>query len=796
MRPPHSVHVLTAGIFTLLTLLVGGSIGLMAYLQQRDLLLENASLTLERTLQHIHSSPHIPNERIGTTAQRRLTDIAALLWWNRNAHATQIAILDAAGGVLAASHGNPSGSGKSSRRATLDSIGLPVLARIAALNFEGKTTVSDIDGHRWLALRQSFDLAPGQVAQTVIAVPWEAIFSGAYRPLWWTLLICLGLAVPTIWLVARHLTLSLRQLAGTATEIHKFHLEGDAIPRSPIKEIDTLGQTLSQLRTTLRHFLEISQRMAAELDHDKLLDQIVTEAIGAAHAQAGAVFLLESDRELRPMAWRHISNPAPSPPESIDTMIETLFATSLQCSKPQQLAFASIHLPLGLRWLGGWFPGHAMQVLMVPLSNRSGTRLGLLLLARGYESGPYDEELVAFINALSGTMAAAIETQQLLDGRKALLDGVVRMIAGAIDARSPHTGAHCQRVPLLAGLLADAIASHPDSPYRNSAWNEASRESLYLAAWLHDCGKLFVPDYITDKSVKLEAIHNRIHEIRTRFEVLKRDAEIACWRAIAADGEASALLAQLEVRWAELDEEFAFVARCNLGDHPLSDADAAKLARIGERTWLRTLDDRLGISAEELQRKTRVPPRPLPAQEHLLSDRLEHLIGDHPTPSTRKTAAAKTTLHRPRHRLNLGELYCLSVRAGTLTPEERYLINAHILGTISMLSTLPLPMELACVPEIAGSHHEHLDGSGYPFGRQAEELSLAARIIAIADVFEALTAADRPYKASKTTAEALAIMADMARRHHLDADLLELFIKADIPAQLHQTVTKSSPSPA
>lgn len=244
--PPRSIRVLTAGTFILLTLLVGGAIGLMAYLQQRDQL----------------------------------------------------------------------------------------LAAVAAGNPEGRSLVADIGGKRWLTLRRAFELTPGQHAQTVVAVPWEAIFAGAYRPLGWTLLISLGLAVPAIWFVASHLTRSLARLADTAAAIRHFRLEGDPIPPSPVREVDSLGKTLDRLRASLRHFLEISQRLAAERRCDRLLERIVTETVGASQAQAGVVFLREADGTLRPMAWRHVDNPAPVAPESVDPALEPLFADALERGGP------------------------------------------------------------------------------------------------------------------------------------------------------------------------------------------------------------------------------------------------------------------------------------------------------------------------------------------------------------------------------------------------------------------------------------------------------------------------------
>jgi len=741
----------------------------------------------------------MPGQQSMVDAYLSLKHLSATLSRSRATPSAQLAILNTEQQLLASSHGSWTASPAAP---TPTSMGLPLIDAVLQQATQHQMMTLEFENQRWEALVDRSEIIPDFPIITVMAAPHDEVLAGANALLQRTLMItaaALLLALPLTWAFSRRLSQSLRTLAATAGEIRAFRFP-QTHRRSWVKEVDELALTLQHLCATLQRFLDISARLAAERHYQQLLEEIVAETMMAANAGGGVVYLLDESQHLTPMAWRRdIAHPQsaaiPHTLEGNTTFLQPLFA---ELATPTTQTLRPAALPADVDWLGAWFPGQTVDTLFVPLINRNGERLGLLLLARTHDEAGYERESIDFVAALSGTLAITIEKQQLLAGRQALLDGIIRMIAGAIDARSPYTSAHCQRVPVIVALLADAAANHPDSPFQAQAKSQSAntQEALHLAAWLHDCGKLFVPDYITDKSVKLEAIHNRIHEIRTRIEVLKRDAEIVCWREIAAGGDAAVLRARMQSHWAELDEDFAFIARCNQGDPPLTDADLVRLKHIGKRIWLRTLDDRLGISAEELQRKAHVPPRPLPTHEHLLADRLEHLIGDYLPPAMGITATGKTTLRPPRHRLNLGELYCLSVRTGTLTAEERYLINAHILGTISMLSTLPFPTELACVPEIAGSHHEHLDGSGYPFGRQAAELSLAARIIAIADVFEALTATDRPYKAGKSAAEALDIMADMAKRQHLDADLLALFIKADIPSQLHKTVTKPSPSPA
>ena len=292
--------------------------------------------------------------------------------------------------------------------------------------------------------------------------------------------------------------------------------------------------------------------------------------------------------------------------------------------------------------------------------------------------------------------------------------------------------------------------------------------------------RVTTPEYVVDKATKLETLNNRIHEIRTRFEVLKRDAWIDYWRALALGGDEQPLAAEREARLLALDDDFAFVARCNMGTEFMAEADQQRLQRIAQRTWSRTLDDRLGVSWEENQRQERTPAPSLPVLEPLLADKPEHLLERSATEVMAADNPWGFKLQVPSHKYNRGELYNLSIARGTLTAEERYVINHHIVQTIIMLEHLPFPSHLQNVAEIAGGHHEKMDGTGYPKQLKREQMSLPARMMAIADIFEALTAADRPYKKGKTLSEALNIMAMMCRDAHIDPELFELFIQQRI----------------
>jgi hypothetical protein len=329
-------------------------------------------------------------------------------------------------------------------------------------------------------------------------------------------------------------------------------------------------------------------------------------------------------------------------------------------------------------------------------------------------------------------------------------------------------------------MLALAACESDAAPFAQFSLDEQDWETLDIACWLHDCGKVTTPEYVVDKATKLETLYDRIHEIRMRFEVLKRDADVACWKAIADGADRKPAIARRDAEWRALDDDFAFVAECNEGGEFMAPERGERLKRIAGRTWLRTLDDRIGISWEEKARKDRSVAAPMPASEPLLADRPEHLIPRAENERMPPDNPWGFKLDVPEHKYNRGELHNLSIARGTLSAEERYAINDHIVQTIIMLSELPFPKPLRRVPEFAGGHHEKLDGTGYPKRLTASEMSLPARMMAIADIFEALTASDRPYKKPKRLSESIKIMGFMRKERHIDPDLFELFLTSGV----------------
>ncbi|MDP2501454.1 phosphohydrolase [Vibrio splendidus] len=380
------------------------------------------------------------------------------------------------------------------------------------------------------------------------------------------------------------------------------------------------------------------------------------------------------------------------------------------------------------------------------------------------------------------------ELKQHEQTQEAFVESFIKLIAQAIDDKSAYTAGHCNRVPELGLMLADAAEKSQSEHFKDFEFkNDDERREFRIAAWLHDCGKITTPEHIVDKGTKLEANYNRIHEVRTRFEVLWRDAEIAALRK-QLDGTLSTQLIadELAATKQQLQDDFAFIAISNVGGEFMSDDKVARIRSIAETTWIRNFDDQLGLSP--IEALNREPISSLPATEPLLSDKPEHIVKrDRPLEFDPKH---QIKMDVPEHLYNLGEVYNLSIARGTLTAEDRFKINEHMLGTIKMLENLPFPKELSRVPRYASTHHETLKGTGYPRRLTGDDLSIPERILVISDIFEALTAADRPYKKAKPISVAVDIMYKMALDEHLDIELFRLFLTSGTHIRYAETYLK------
>jgi HD-GYP domain-containing protein (c-di-GMP phosphodiesterase class II)/HAMP domain-containing protein len=638
---------------------------------------------------------------------------------------------------------------------------------------------------RWQTTIQPLQLKGAYPIYLISAIPENELFAVALKirsaSIVGTLLILL-VAIPAIWFMARAISRSMRALANEADAIRHFDFDSPVKVKSIITEVHWLAETMELMKRSIRKFMSITHAVAAEENFEALLSMLLKDTMNVSKAETGALYLAEDtllvpsialDANENEIGGRLLAIPltGANTPQLLRNSIARQEALNGEMTQEERERF-------GLDALSG--KNGARYSVVVPLFNRQHHLLGLMVLQR---HTPMDTAHLAFAGAISDSASSSLETRGLIRDQKALFEAFIQLIAGAIDTKSPYTGGHCARVPVLTEMLAHAACDTQNGPYADFKLSEDEWEAVHVAAWLHDCGKVTTPEYVVDKSTKLETIYDRIHEVRMRFEVLKRDAEIECLKRIHSGTPEVEAWAKLASDLQQIDDDFAFIASCNEGGEFMAPEKIERLKAIATRTWLRTLDDRVGISHEEKERKERVPAAPLPAVEPLLADKPEHRIERRASEKIPPDNKWGFKMKVPELLYNRGEVYNLAVGRGTLSEEERYKINEHIVQTIIMLSALPFPRHLKNVPEIAGGHHEKMDGTGYPKRLTKDEMSPVARMMAIADIFEALTARDRPYKKGKTLSESIKIMGFMKKDKHIDPELFELFLRSGVYRQ-------------
>jgi len=678
------------------------------------------------------------------------------------------------------------------------------LARAADLSPELNALLSSdnigkrlqVNDRQWIVARTGIEEGGPKGLQLALLVPEDELLVDAFRMRWQGALITLAillLCLPLGWVISRILVKPLHALVKEADAIRSFDFSSPLARRSPVLEVDQLSLSMARMKETLGSFFRITDSLCAETRFAPLLERVLFETVQIAQAQAGLIYLREADGA-RMEPYGLVIDGVPQKLEAFDIQGRELHKNTGPAWFEQLASANNTVSHLGFDQAGDLqkillaMESPRIHLIGIRLHNQHDETIGLLILLVNDSGEPSDLEKlrpdrIAFLQAVSGAAAVSIESQRLQARQKQLLDAFIQLLASAIDAKSPYTGGHCQRVPELTLMLAQAAAASQDPAFSAYQPSEDEWEALHIAAWLHDCGKVTTPEYVVDKATKLETINDRIHEIRTRFEVLKRDVWINYWQTLASGADEAALARARDSELLTLDDDFAFVARCNLGGEAMAEADLQRLERVAQRRWLRTLDDRLGVSWEENRRQAKTPAQLLPVSESLLADKPEHLIERDKSELIPEDNPWGFKLDVPAHKYNRGELYNLKIGRGTLTREERYIINHHMVQTIMMLSHLPFPGHLDSIAEIAGGHHEKMDGTGYPKRLKREEMSLPARMMAIADIFEALTAADRPYKKAKSLSEALGIMATMCREAHIDAPLFGLFINEGVYMQ-------------
>ncbi len=505
----------------------------------------------------------------------------------------------------------------------------------------------------------------------------------------------------------------------------------------------------SHLLMPAKNIIDIAVALTAEDDINRLLEMILDEALRISTADAGTLYIInEKGSHLDFAIVRNRSmgietgtgkdkgnfpsvplyTPKGEPNMSNISSCAALTGKTFRINDIYNSTRFNFSGPRAYDEKTGY---RSVSMLVIPMHNHEGEILGVLQLLNAisqdtFKVVPFDDEAVSIACALASLAGSALNNRQLIAGLKDLLYSFIKSIAAAVDEKSAYTGGHIKRVVELSLLVAKGINDQEDGPLAGKQFTDEELEELKIAAWMHDVGKITTPEHVINKQTKLEAIRDGAAEIRLRFKLIAQELEnLFLKKKIALleqnQDPVNFSMTQLEDELGnekrQLESDLAFILQCNEGKSFLEDHQLQRLNDI--------------------------------AQRRLFPDHVPFLTA--------------------------GELDHLSVRKGNLTPAERKIIENHVVATRKILQELPFPKNLQKVPQIAASHHEKLDGSGYPDGKDAAQLDLATRIMAIADIFEALTAADRPYKHPMPLSKALEILDQMEKEGHIDKDIVQLF---------------------
>ena len=511
---------------------------------------------------------------------------------------------------------------------------------------------------------------------------------------------------------------------------------------------------IDELEGQIKNLSEIGVALSKEKDMGKLLETILLEAKRISSADGGTIYMITDDNRLKFEIMMTDSLGIHYGGTSAEPIPDTIYPVKLYNPETNQpnhknvSAYAALtgktvnikdaYKEKGFDFSGtkGWdkkYEYRSKSFLTVPMKNHEDNIIGVLQLLNS--KNPKTGEIVSFstsikmIESLSSQAAIAITNKNLIRELEVLFESFIKLIATAIDKKSAYTGGHCSRVPEITMMLANAVEKSTYGKYKDFKMTPDERYELHIAAWLHDCGKVATPTYIVDKGTKLETIYDRVDVIKKKFEILRRDKEIEFLKKkYKLKKNDKIILVKLKDEYQrqmnQLDEDETFLERCNIGGEFMREEFQERVIQIAKYPF-----------------KEKGKKKPF---------------------------------------LSKNEVRNLNIPKGTLLPEEREIINDHISITINMLEQLPYPDRLKDVPELAGGHHEKLDGTGYPQGLTENQMSPQAKIMAIADIYEALTAADRPYKEGKKLSEAMRIMGFMKKDHHIDKDLFKIFVKEGI----------------
>jgi len=527
--------------------------------------------------------------------------------------------------------------------------------------------------------------------------------------------------------------------------------DGDQIDLRTLKITKNLSKEEKD-KKHINQLIEIGHSLTSENNFDVLLEKILLGAKQLSHADGGTLYIL--NEQSKSLTFKVVQT------DSLDIKMGgtsseitwpdvQLYKGNGHKNKQQVAALCAlngelINIPDVYDAVGFNFEGtkefdagtgyRTKSMLVVPMKNHENDIIGVLQLLNKQDTNdnicPFTSEDENIILSMASQAAVSLTNTQLISDLEKLLLDFIKSIADAINEKSKYTGGHINRVAELSTLIANKINDDKTGVFKNIHFTNDELKQIDISAWMHDIGKITTPEYVVDKATKLETIYDRINEVITKAEIIKRDIEIEYLKnkfKTSNNKEIDNLTNKFKKDIKHIEFSLSYLKQSNQGSEFVSDENINKIIELSKY--------KLIVDNKEI---------------NLLSE---------------------------------DELYNLTIQKGTLTPEERQVINNHVTVSYNMLKELSFPKYLKRVPIIAGSHHKTIytnkDGNHGGYGAKeimSLPMSLEDRILAVADVFEAVTASDRPYKEPNTLNQSLKIMSYMVKDNELDRDIVKYFI--------------------
>jgi len=492
----------------------------------------------------------------------------------------------------------------------------------------------------------------------------------------------------------------------------------------------------------LEELIKIGQALSAEHNISKLLDMILTKSMEFTSADGGSLYLLDENEEelnfkiiINKSLGTHLGGTSnlevdwPAVPlysggepnyhnVSAYSVLKNKVVNINDVYSIEEFDFS------GSKEFDQQNNYYSKAMLVIPLRHYDDSIIGVIQLInpmdeKSGEIKTFTDQDEEIIQALASQAAVSISNTKLISELRELLDSIIKMNASAIDKKSKFTGNHIARVASLTMIFARRLNRVNHGEFAEFEFSDEQLDELKVAAWMHDVGKIITPNYIINKSRKLEKPFDRLEYVKLKFELYKRKLII---NTLKKDQD---LDEDIEEKVSRIDSDLEFLSSLN---------------------------------------QNKVYP-----DEEIL-DKLENMAS-----REIKLDGQKVDV------LTREEKKSLASKFGTLTPEEREVIEEHAKDTMNLLQHISYPEWLKQVPEIASGHHEKLDGSGYPRGLTGDQLMTQTKILAISDIFEALTAPDRKYRdAGLKFSKVIEIMNDMVEKNHIDGDLFQVFMEEKI----------------